>query len=140
MAATDWIRTGGRFVEAALREVDTLNPSGSVAVTNMWIGMEDSIKGVLVNGNVTWNNSSGHNLPYLINLAGENSLVTPGQVLELNTAAGVVTSSGTMTNFKYPERDPEFFETIPKVELQDRAGQAKKFHGICNSIVTGQSP
>jgi hypothetical protein len=118
-------------------EASQPNPSGFVAVHAAWVGVENSLKAVLVKGGVSWDIRRGHDFPYLVGLMESNGLADKPTCDGLLASAITACCSGSQTNFKYPETDPIFFEGLGKHDIQNRTSEDKKVYDECCSIISG---
>lgn len=135
VSGSRWVEWGKGYVETAIRESNQSIPVGYVVVHNAWQGAEDCLKGVLVNGGVSFQKRSDHDLNYLIDLIERNRLADSGQVTALRSSVTTVCTSGSATAFRYPENDPQFFETLSKSDIQNRANNARNISDICQALV-----
>jgi hypothetical protein len=137
VSGSEWVEWGKGYIDVALREANQPKPVGYAVVHNAWQGAEDCLKAVLIDAGVPFQRRTDHNLQYYVNLIDSSGLANKAQVGILTTSVATVCMSGSGTDFRYPETDPQFFANLGKADIQGRANNANKVYDVCHSIVSG---
>ena len=138
MDENTWLRWGKGFIDTSVSGASTSSPSGYVVVQNACYGVENSLKAVLTKGGVTWDHGQkGHDFDYLIGLIESRGLANKADCDKLLASATSVCLSGSNAqSWRYPDKDPMFFGSLPTTDILNRANQAKNVYDICLSIVS----
>lgn len=130
-----WMKQAKDYLDSAKTLLESPSPKPVAIGLLSWQGSENSLKAICFEHNVP----RKHDLSSIMAHIQANNLITIGEYDKLSLALQVVTSSTSYTDIRYPDKDPDFWEKMPRTELKKRVASALIIYEICSSNLATSS-
>jgi hypothetical protein len=129
-----WLNSAGGFVSSARTLFDISGSAASMRpsiVLLCWQGVENDLKALSVGHTI----EHTHNIGHLMDHLRDNSVLSESDIGQLSSYAAAVTGSRTYSDAKYPAKDPSYWSSLPKNNIQNTIFAAEQIHNFTRTKI-----
>jgi HEPN domain-containing protein len=126
-----WLNRAGDFIHSARTLFEASGSAPAPVVLLAWQGVENDFKALSVGHGVRHT----HDIGELMNHLRDNNVLNQSDITQLSTPCADVTGSRTYNATRYPETDPGYWSSLPRLNIANAVAGAEHVHSFAKAKI-----